>query len=187
MNIKKIFFNFLNKKINKMNLNDGIAYFTSRFIYTLNSYATTKKIIQWRWNVSRDIFPLFLFIEIWKRKRESDFNIATKCKNLVDHWAKRFIPQISYKLDCCFSVVFTVQNNNKKVIWGAIEIINLNVEEIIVLPFTFYHLKDIIINNEKYTCDICLQIIGKNEILEEKIKMGKSIKYNNEEDIMEDV
>ena len=48
MNIKKIFFNFLNKKINKMNLNDGIAYFTSRFIYTLNSYATTKKIIQWR-------------------------------------------------------------------------------------------------------------------------------------------
>ena len=42
-------------------------------------------------------------------------------------------------------------------------------------------------DNEKYTCDICLQIIGKNEIVEEKIKMGKSIKYNNEEDIMEDV
>ena len=189
---KKYFFKFLNKQINILHLNDGITYFTSRFINALNSYAKTK---QKYFNGDEMYLGTSLpYSSLLKYEREkgkiiffSDFKIATKCKNTAELWAKRFVPQINYRSDCGFSVIFTIQNNYKNVISNAIEIENANMKEIIILPFSFYHLKDIKIDDEKYTCDICLQNIGKNEILEEKIKMGKSIKYNNEKDIMEDV
>ena len=40
---KQYFFSFINKKINRKNLNDGIIYFTSIFMYTLNSFANRKQ------------------------------------------------------------------------------------------------------------------------------------------------
>ena len=36
-----------------------------------------------------------------------------------------------------------------------------------------------------YTADIYLEIIGKTEILEEKIKKGKEIEFNKEENIIQ--
>ncbi len=41
------------------------------------------------------------------------------------------------------------------------------------------------IDLENYTADIYLETIGKKEILEEKIKLGKEIKYNEKEKIIE--
>ncbi len=41
------------------------------------------------------------------------------------------------------------------------------------------------IDTEKHTADIYLETIGKKEILEEKIKEEKSIRYNYIENIME--
>ena len=190
---KKHFFKFLNDNINKKNFDDSIIYFSSRFIYTLNSYATTKQ----KYFNGDEIYlgktlPYSSLLTIERKKGNiiffSDFKIAARCKNTEEIRAKRFIPKINYQKDCCFSVIFTIQNNNKNFISNSIEInFNPNMEEIILLPFSFYHIKDIIIDYSKFTCDICLQNIGKIDILEEKIKLGKSIRYNNEKDIMEDV
>ena len=52
-------------------------------------------------------------------------------------------------------------------------------------PFSFFHVKDVQIDMENYTGDIYLETIGRTEILEEKIKNGKEIIYNKEENIMQ--
>ena len=57
-------------------------------------------------------------------------------------------------------------------------------EEFILLPFTFLTLKNIEIDSDKYTADIELEIIGKKEILEYKIKESKIIEYDKDEKIM---
>ena len=53
------------------------------------------------------------------------------------------------------------------------------------LPFSFYHLKDIKINLKNYSSKIYLETIGRTEILEEKIRIGKEIEYNEKENIMQ--
>jgi len=48
-----------------------------------------------------------------------------------------------------------------------------------------YYVRDVKIDTEKHTADIYLETIGKKEILEEKIKEGKLIRFNYIENIME--
>ena len=57
-------------------------------------------------------------------------------------------------------------------------------EEYIVLPFTFLELKSINIDSNKFIADIELDIIGKKDILEYKIKDGKKVEFNQKEKIM---
>ena len=61
---------------------------------------------------------------------------------------------------------------------------NPDEEEFILLPFTFLKLKTIAINSSKYIADFELDIIGKKEILEYKIKESKIIEFDNKESIM---
>jgi len=58
-------------------------------------------------------------------------------------------------------------------------------KKVIFQPFSFFHVKDVQIDIENYTADIYLETIGRTEILEEKIKNGKEIIYNKEENIMQ--
>ena len=188
---KKIFFTFLNKNIKNFILNDEIAYFTSRFMYTLNSYAIAKK----KYFNGKELYigKKLFYSSLLRFEREkgkiiffSDFKLANKRKNIAELKAQRFISHIYYEKKYYFSVIFIIQTNNNY-ISNAIEIeIGFNNEEIILLSFSFYCIKDVIFDYEKYTCDIYLENIGKIEILEEKIKMGKSIKYNEQKNIMED-
>ena len=57
--------------------------------------------------------------------------------------------------------------------------------KILYQPFYFYRVRDVQIVYEHYSDDISLETIGKTEILEEKIKMKKEIKYNQDLGIME--
>ena len=52
-------------------------------------------------------------------------------------------------------------------------------------PFSFYKVTKVDIDIKGYKADIYLETIGKTEILEEQIKLGKKIKYNETENIME--
>ena len=58
-------------------------------------------------------------------------------------------------------------------------------KEIIFLPFSFYYVRDVQIDLNNYKADIYLETIGKKEILEEQIRIGRQINYNNKEKIME--
>ena len=53
------------------------------------------------------------------------------------------------------------------------------------LPFSFYYVRDVQIDIKNYTADIYLETIGKKEILEEEIKKGKEIEYNQNENIIQ--
>ena len=61
-------------------------------------------------------------------------------------------------------------------------------ENYIILPFTFLNLKKIEIDSNKYLADIELEVIGKNEILENQIKdnnnNNKVIEYDDKQHIM---
>ena len=57
-------------------------------------------------------------------------------------------------------------------------------EEYILLPFTFLELNKINIDSNKFIADIELDIIGKKEILEDKIKDSKTVEYDTKKKIM---
>ena len=58
-------------------------------------------------------------------------------------------------------------------------------QEFLFQPFSFYKVTNVEFNLSNYQADICLETAGKKEILEEIIKLGKEIKYNKHENIME--
>ena len=89
-----------------------------------------------------------------------------------------------------FSVIFIITNLYKnKWISNSIDIHKeseyTKEKEYLFQPFSFYYVKDVQIDLNNYTADIYLETIGKKEILEEKIKLGKTIEYNAEKKIMQ--
>ena len=193
---RKYFFSFLNKKIQKKKVNDEIIYFTSRFMHTLNSYACRNQKYFRRGKVFiGKNWPFSSLLKFEKEKGKiiffSDFKIATESDFYAQRTAIRFFRPIKNIQRNLFSVVLTVEegsdyDNNNNISNGVVvPADNFSHEEIILLPFSFYLLKDIIINYNNSSCDIMLKSIGSNEILENKIKLGKSIVYNERENIME--
>ena len=57
-------------------------------------------------------------------------------------------------------------------------------EEFILLPFTFLKLKSIKIDSSNYIADLELDILGKKEILENKIKESKTIEFDSTQNIV---
>ena len=91
-----------------------------------------------------------------------------------------------------FSVVFHITNlfeENNNWISNSINVQDTskykNEKEFLFQPFSFYNVTDVIINEKEHKADIFLETIGKKEILEEQIKIGKEIEYNKDKNIME--
>ena len=57
--------------------------------------------------------------------------------------------------------------------------------EILYQPFSFYFVRSVEIDLDHYTADIYLETIGKMEILEEELKVGKDIEYNPNKRMMQ--
>ena len=57
--------------------------------------------------------------------------------------------------------------------------------EYVFLPFSFFRVKDVKINTNDYTADIYLETVGKKQILENEIKLGKEIEFNSQENIIQ--
>ena len=120
-------------------------------------------------------FPYFLSMTTKKELVEisSNRNISVKereAKNLFS-----VIIKIDYSYDkeyepSCFDLEDLCQNQEEKVY--------------LMLPFTFYKLDKIIIDCDNYISDIELKIIGKKEILENKIKISQEIVYDHNLNIM---
>ena len=58
-------------------------------------------------------------------------------------------------------------------------------KDVLFQPFTFYYVRDVIIDIQNYEATITLETIGKKEILEFQIKKGKEIEFNKKENIMQ--
>ena len=176
---------------------EPVAYFTSRLMYSLNSYANKhKKFCEENEKIlhrgAKLYYSCLLPYEraIGKVILFSAFTSSSESNDVAKNWAKRGKEEELFKKSSRFSVIFHIINNYKNKQWIS-NSINIqgeakykNEKEFLFQPFSFYKVKEVKIEIKNYTADITLETIGKTEILEEKIKNGKEIKYDEIENIM---
>ena len=195
---KNSYYGDLNKWLmnSKLNSYDTIAYFTSRLMYSLNKYGLNKKMY---FNEDKELrrgikIPYSSLLPYVRAKGKvillSSFTSTTMDDKTAIFFSGRNNPQKLYENRKQFSVIYIIKNVYKNN-WVSN---GINVqeesyakeeEEILYQPFSFYFVKDVKIVVENYSADIYLETIGKYEILEEQIKKGKKIIYNEKEKIME--
>ena len=194
---KNTFYGDLNKWLmnSKMNFYEPIAYFTSRLMFSLNKYATTNSTYFTETKeLHRGVKLSYSNLLPYERAKGkiillSAFTSTSEDEDLAKRWAGRKNTLSLYKTNLKFSVVFIIKNLNKATwISNGINIQNeafyKKEKEILFQPFSFYLVRDVQIDLQHYTADIYLETIGKKEILEEQIKIGKEIEYNQKENIM---
>ena len=200
---KNSFYGDLNKWLIHPNINyyNSVAYFAARLMYSANQYAIkNKKYFIDERNFYRGVKMFYSDLLAYERAKgkiiffsafETSYgDIATEDKEVAKRWAGRSNSKSLYTINLKFSVIFIIKNNNKKSwISNGIKISDISSykseKQILYLPFSFYYVNDVKIDIENYLADIYLETIGKNEILEEKIKLGKEIEYNEMEGMMQ--
>jgi len=182
----------------KMKYYEPVAYFTSRLMFSLNKYAIRKgkyfnkdkKVLH---RGAKLYYSCLLPYERAKGKiiLLSAFTSTSEKDSVARTWAGRGNEREIYKNSSKFSVVFHITNVFKQNNWisNGIDVKDSAVyeteKEILFQPFSFYRVIDVNLNEDNFTADISLETIGKKEILEEQIKLGKKIEYNEKENIME--
>jgi len=197
---KNTFYGDLNKWLmnSKMNFYEPVAYFTARLMFSLNKFA--KKNQKYcnvdKIELHRGVKLTYTDLIAYERAKGkiillSTFTSTSKDQSEAESFAGRDEDIKSlYNNNLRFSVVFHITNIYKNGwISNGIDIENESEydeeREILFQPFSFYYVKDTKIDIEQYIADIYLETIGKIEILEEKIKLGKEIIYNKDKNIME--
>ena len=196
---KNTFYEDLNKWIISTNINmkEPITYFTSRLMYSLNSYAQINKkyFCKDETFLSRGIkIPYSTILQYERAKGKiitfSSFITTSENKKIAMMFSGRGNSKDLYKQRLSFSTMIFIKNKFKNNwISNGIDIQDVSVYrkeiEILFLPFSFFYVIDVKIDIDNYTADIYLETIGKEEILEEKIKIGKEIEYNDKIGIMQ--
>ncbi len=187
----------LNQWLMSSDCYESIEYFTAMLMFTLNSYAlkNNKFFVKNQEKLYRGIkIPYSSLIPYERAKGQkiclSAFTSTSQDKLLAEYFSGRREAQIIYKNNLFFSVLFEISNvNQKSWVSTGIDIQDISKykdeKEVLFQPFSFYYVKDVIIDLKKYTADIYLETIGKKEILEEKIKNGNKIIFNENEKIID--
>ena len=196
---KETFYGDLNRWLmnSKMNSYDTIAYFTSRLMYSLNIYGQENKMYYEKDKtvLRRGIkipYSCLLPYEraIGKVILLSSFTSTSEKELTARNFSGRDKSKQQYKTNKIFSVIYIITNNFKQN-WVSNginvqqETVYKNEKEILFQPFSFYLVKKVVIDKKNYTADIYLETVGKKEILEEKIKNGQKIVYNEANQMME--
>ena len=190
-----IYNNIYKSKYKNINLIcEDFSYLTGRIMITLNQYAlkNDKFYKENKILYKGDKLYYSSLIKYKNLKGEiilfSSFTSVYEDKNMANSFSGRNESIQQYKNSLKFSVIFIIKNLYKN---NWISNLVFDDEETLgylilsYLPFSFFHFEDIKIDLKNYTADIYLKAIGKVEILEEEIKKGKKIRYNEKENIME--
>ena len=194
----RTFSKYLNKCLMNIDqeLDESVAYFTSRLIFSLNSYAYKNNMFC---NEDKKklymglILPYSRILSYIKVKGKiityPRFLSTTESEFLAINRARRGESIELHKEKANFSVLFIITNiYNSNWISNGIKVQNISdykaEKEILFLPFSFFKVKSVEIDTVNYTADIYLETIGKNEVLEHKIKNGKHIQYDSRLNIM---
>jgi len=192
------FYGDLNKWLmnSKFNSYDTIAYFTARLMYSLNTYGETcKKYYKETKDVLRGIKIPYSSLLPYKRAEGkvillSSFTSTSQSERAARNFSGRNKSEEIFKSKLLFSVIYIIKNYYKKDwISNGINIMQEShykkEQEILYQPFSFYFVRSVEIDLQHYTADIYLETIGKMEILEEQLKIGKEIEYNPNKRIMQ--
>ena len=165
-----------------------VAYFTARLMLSLNNYASkqNKYFCENRELYRGASIPFTSLLAYQRAKGKiiilSAFTSSSELLDLAKGWSNRDIPKEKY--DGIFSVIFYIKNVwNKNWISNGIDINDISQykdveKEVLFQPFTFCLVKDVKFDLKKFTADIYLETVGKTEILEDDIKKGKKITYD---------
>ena len=196
---KNTFYGDLNRWLmkGKMKYYEPVAYFTSRLMYSLNNYATKKeKFCNYEKELHRGAKLYYSCLLPYKRAVGekillSAFTSTSESDEVAKKWAGRGNEETIYKNTSRFSVVFHIKNIYPSNDWIP-NVINIQKDsqykkekEFLFQPFSFYKVTEVVIDEKKYSAEIFLETIGKIDILEEKIKIGKKVNYNENKNIME--
>ena len=182
---------FMNSELNLYE--SVLAYYTARFMFNLNKYAS-RNVNAYFCNEDNKEFirgvklPYSCLLSYERAKGKiillTAFILAYEDEELARRWAGRDNTISLYKTNLKFSVLFFIKNRwQKKWISNGI-IVKASYQEekqILYQPFSFYYVRDVQIDIEHYKADIYLETIGKEEILEEKIRIGGEIEYDEKE------
>ena len=194
---KNSFYGDLNKLLlNKMEFYETVAYFTARLMYSLNKYGKdfdmySKEIRQFYRGAKMPYSSILPYIRAkGKIIILSSFISTSEDIDRAKIFAGREKSNKLYQNKLKFSVLFYIKNNyNINWVSSGVNIQDISAakkeKEHLFLPFSFYYLRDVIINTKNYTADSYLETIGKKEILEEEIKNGKEVEYNQNENIIQ--
>ena len=195
---KETFYGDLNRWLmnSKMNSYDTIAYFTSRLMFSLNTYGKDNGMYydKDKTIVRRGIkIPYSCLLPYVRAVNKvillSAFTSTSERELTAQNFSGRKRSKEQYRTNKIFSVIYIITNKYKKNwIPNGINVQKesvYNEKEILYQPFSFYKVTKVIIDKDNYTADIYLETIGKKEILEEEIKKGKNIVYNDKNEIME--
>ena len=195
---KNTFYGDLNKWLmNSRLFYEPVAYFTARLMYHLNSYAQENNLYceKDKYEVLRGIKLNYSSLLPYERAVGkiillSAFTSTSEDVTRAERFAGRKNSISLYKTNLKFSVIFKIKNYYKNDwVSNGINVQDISQykkeKEILYQPFSFYYVRQVEIDYDHYSADIFLETIGKKEILEEKIKMKKEIKYNKDNGIME--
>ena len=174
--------NILYEDLNKcpLDLNKNLylefTYLTSRLMYYLNCYAIEKKIYYCRNEkllFVGDKLSYFTLTQYERAKGEiimlSTFTKAYEDEIIAKNFSGRNDSIEIYNNISKFSVIFII-NHLFKSNWISNAIIMDNYDryisekEVILLPYSFYYIKKVKIDINKYIADIYLETIGRTEI-----------------------
>jgi hypothetical protein len=194
----RTFSKYLNKCLMNFDqeLDESVAYFTSRLIFSLNSYAFKNNMF-----CNEDKKKLYMGVKMpysrilsYKKVKGKSitfprFISTTESEFLANNRARRGDSLELYQEKKNFSVLFIITNiYNNNLISNGINVQNISdykaEKEILFLPFSFFKVKSVEIDTINFTADIYLDTIGKNEILENQIKNGKHIQYDSQLNVM---
>ena len=196
---KNTFYGDLNKWLMKTNFDsyEVVAYFTARLMYSLNKFANKEGNYYDldKTDLHRGMKLAYSNVLPYERAKGkiillSAFTSTSEDHKVAEDFSGRENTKSLYKNRKKFSVIIIMKNFYKKNwISNGVKIENVSQfqyeKEILYQPFSFYYVRDVQIDLKNYKADIYLETVGKKEILEEKIKIGKSIKFNQKERIME--
>ena len=192
-NFSKTFNSLLNNK--DIATYKKISYFAGNFMHCLVEYGKkAKKGINSTQNFYKGMqLSIINVLEFLKNRNLKItfpyfFSMVTN-KDLVGFSSKRNISDKERKEKGFYSVILTISYFHVDGFEPCvIDLTKLaqypDEEEYILLPFTFLKLKKIIIDSNKLIADIELEIVGKKEILEYKIKDKKELQFDNNANIM---
>ena len=196
---KNTFHGDLNRWLMKGKMKDyePVAYFTSRLMYSLNSYAKKKEKFC---NENKKVLHrgaklyyscLLPYVRaLGKIILLSGFTSTSDSDKVAETWAGRGKENEVYQNSSKFSVVFHITNlHYNNWISNGVDVHDIsqytNEKEVLFQPFSFYKVTNVDFDVKGHKADISLETVGKKEILEMQIKENKEIQYNPQENIME--
>ena len=177
------------------------SYFSSRLVYCLNQYGNypkkneinKKNFYEEKEKVYRGIrLPLYAILPYKIVEKKIITLPAFTSTSVEDDIANKSAGRGKYKTQdrSDFSVFFYLTNNYKKGwVSNGIDVQDISrfndEKEILYQAFSFYYVDKVDIDINEKKADIYLNTIGKECILEEEIKLGKEIEYNEKKNIMQ--